>query len=244
VDTGLVNDFLGELAALQIVQFKDAITEQDLEKDGLKTPVRQIILRSGVTNTLSPTNLVVAEVSFGATNQDTISARRADENPVYVVKLADFQRLPTAAWQLRARRIWNFTTNDVRRLTVQQGSKTLQLVRNDTNSWAVAQGSQGMINGFAIEEIAFRFGELAASAWVQPGDQNLARYGFSTNGLSLLFELKTGDKLGVEFGGLSSSGYPYAATKLNGQTWVFEFPLGPYALVTNTNYLSIPPGAP
>ncbi len=245
LDTGLVNDFLSGLGALQIVKFNDAVTELDLQTDGLTNPPpRQIILRSAVTNGLGPTNLVVADVSFGATNADTIFARRADENPVYVVKLADFQRLPQAVWQLRARRIWNFTTNDVARLTVQQGGKTLQLVRNETNSWAVAPGSQGMINGFAIEEIAFRFGELAASAWVQRGDQNLARYGFTTNGFSLLFELKTGEKLGVEFGGPSSSGYPYAATKLNGQTWVFEFPLGPYALVTNTNYLSMPPGVP
>ena len=40
--------------------------------------------------------------------------------------------------------------------------------------------------------------------------------------------LKNGEKLGVEFGGLSPSRYPYAATKLNGQTWVFEFPLALY----------------
>ena len=118
----------------------------------------------------------------------------------------------------------------------------LQLARSETNSWAVAPGSQGIINGFAVEEIAYRFGELTSSAWVERGAQNLARYGFTTNGFSLLFELKTGEKLGVEFGGQSASGYPYAATKLDGQTWVFEFPPGPYALVTNTNYLSIPPG--
>jgi hypothetical protein len=189
--------------------------------------------------TLGPTNLL-----FGATNEVGIFARRADENPVYVVKLAEFQRLPTAVWQLRERRIGHFTTNDVARLTVRDGGKMLQLVRSETNSWAVAPGFQGIINGFAVEEIAYRFGELAASAWVERGAQNLARYGFTTNGLSLLFELKTGEKLGIDFGGQSSSGYPYAATQLNGQTWVFEFPLGPYALVTNTNYLSITPAVP
>ena len=242
IDTGLVNDFLNGLEALQIVQFKDAVTELDLQADGLTAPTRQIMLRSAPTApgvTLGPTNLL-----FGATNEVGIFARRADENPVYVVKLAEFQRLPTAVWQLRERRIGHFTTNDVARLTVRDGGKMLQLVRSETNSWAVAPGFQGIINGFAVEEIAYRFGELAASAWVERGAQNLARYGFTTNGLSLLFELKTGEKLGIDFGGQSSSGYPYAATQLNGQTWVFEFPLGPYALVTNTNYLSITPAVP
>lgn len=242
VDTGLVNNFLGGLAGLQIVQFNDAVTEKDLQDDGLTTPARQIILRSAVTNALGPTNLVVADLSFGATNEDTVFARRADENPVYVVKLAEFQRLPTAAWQLRARRIGNFTTNNVARLTIRQGGKVRQLVRDGTNSWALAPGSQGIINVFAVEEITYRFGELAATAWVERGDQNLARHGFTTNSLSLLFELKNGDKFSVELGGLSPSRYPYAATKLNGQTWVFEFPLGLYELVLN--YLTIPPDVP
>jgi hypothetical protein len=243
VDTGLVNDFLSGLAGLQIVQFKDAVTEQDLQADGLTNPPpRQIILRSAVTNALGPTNLVVAELSFGATNEDAVFARRADENPVYLVKLAEFQQLPTAAWQLRARRIGNFTTNNVARLTIRQGGKVRQLARDGTNSWALAPESQGIINVFAVEEIAYRFGELAASTWVERGDQNLARYGLSTNGLALLFELKNGEKLGVEFGGQSPSHYHYAATKLNGQTWVFEFPLGLHELVLN--YLTIPPDVP
>jgi hypothetical protein len=146
-----------------------------------------------------------------------------------VVRLAEFQQLPTAAWQLRARRIWNFTTNDVARLTVRQEGKVRQFLRNETNSWALAPPSQGILNNvFAVEEIAYRFGELAASAWVERGDENLLRYGVTTNSLSLLFELKNGEKLGVEFGGLSPARYPYAATKLNGQTWVFEFPLALY----------------
>jgi len=77
IDTGLVNDFLTGLGALQIVRFNDAVTELDLQADGLTTPARQIILRSGLIppgGTLGPTNLVVAELSFGATNEDGIFA--------------------------------------------------------------------------------------------------------------------------------------------------------------------------
>lgn len=242
VDARWVNDFINTLGKLQIVQFKDAITDRDLQDDGLTSPSRQIILRSGMTNGPGSTNGVVAELSFGNTKDDKVFAHRADEKPIYAVKLADFQQLPTSAWQFRERRIWNFPENDVARLTVQQGGKVRQIVRHGTNSWALAPGSQGMINDLAIEETVHRFGELASTLWVERGAQDLARYGISTNGLSLWLDLKNGEKRSVEFGALSPSQYPYAATKLDGETWVFEFELGLYQLVVS--YLAIPAEVP
>jgi len=96
-----------------------------------------------------------------------------------------------------------------------------------------------MINTFAFEEAAHRFGELAATWWVARGDQNLAAYGFTTNGLSLSFELKNGEKRVVDFGGKSSSEAPYAAIQLDGQVWIFEFPLGLYYNLVQ-EHLTIP----
>jgi len=239
VDPGLVNDLSAALNALQIVQFKDAVTEPDLSANGLASPSRQIIMRSASTNAAGSTNLVIADLSFGATNEGRIFVRRADENPIYAVLLAEFQKLPAVVWQFRERRIWNFSTNDVARLTIRQDGKIRQVVRNGPHSWALDQGSQGIINNFAIEEAAHRFGELAATWWVERGEQNLARYGFTTNGLSLSFELKNGEKRSVEFGGKSSSEAPYAATQLDGQVWIFEFPLSLYYDLV-VNHLTIP----
>jgi len=240
VDAGVVKDLLAALNTLQIVQFKDAVTEPDLPAYGLATPSRQIILRTAATNEPAATNLVISDLSFGTTNEGKIFVRRADENPIYAVLLAEFQKLPAAVWQFRERRLWNFTTNDVTRLTIRQDGKVRQIVRNGPHSWSLDQGSQGMITGFAVEEATHRFGELAATWWVERGEQNRAAYGFSTNGLSLTFELKNGEKRNVEFGGKSSSEAPYAAIQLDGQVWIFEFPLSLYYNLV-TKHLTIPP---
>lgn len=239
VDIGLVNELVGALNRLQIVQFKDAVTEPDLPAFGLATPSRQIILRAGVTNGPGVTNLPIADLAFGATNEGKIFVRRADENPIYAVLAAEFQKLPSAVWQFRERRLWNFSTNDVARLTIRQDGKVRQLIRNGPNSWALDQGSQGIINNFAIEEAAHRFGELMATWWVERGEPNLPAYGFTTNGLSLQFELKNGEKRSVEFGGKSSSEAPYAAIQIEGQPWIFEFPLRLYYDLV-VNHLTIP----
>ncbi len=37
-------------------------------------------------------------------------------------------------------------------------------------------------------------------------------------------ELKDGRKYRVEFGAIAPSGFPYAATVLDSQTWIFQFP--------------------
>jgi hypothetical protein len=239
VDSGLAYELVTALTRFQIVHFKDAVTEPDLPGYGLASPSRQIILRAGVTNGPGITNVVIADLAFGATNEGRVFVRRADENPIYAVLLSEYQKLPVAAWQFRERRLWSFTTNDVARLTIRQGEKVRQLIRNGPNSWSLDQGSQGVINNFAIEEAAHRFGELAATWWLARGESALPAHGFSPNGHSLEFELKSGQKLSVVFGGKSASEVPYASAPLEGQPWIFEFPLSLYYDLV-VNHLSIP----
>lgn len=242
VDAALADDLLVTLAGMKIVQFvKGAVTEPDLRDYGLTPPVRQITLKMPAT-TAGATNGVFAQLGFGSTRNDNVFATRAGEDWIYAVKLADFQRLPSASWQLRDRRIWNFTENDVTRLTIRQAGKTREILRLGTNSWSLAPGSQGIINSFAIEETVHRCGGLAATLWVERAVKDPARYGISTNSLSLTFELKRGEKFAIEFGGMASSQYPYAAVTLDQETWVFEFPRALYQLASS--YLTIPAGTP
>jgi hypothetical protein len=231
VDAGAVNDVLTTLGNLTIEQFKDSITDPDLPLYGLAAPLRQVVVSSTGTNGVGLTNLVLAALSFGTTNGEYY-VRRADENPVYGIGAADFRKLPTAPWQLRERRIWNFTENDVVRLVEQQGEQRRELRRAGTNSWVFAPGSQGIINAFAVEETVHRFGELAATAWVGRGEDQRQRFGLgATTNLVLTFELKNGVKHALEFGGLSPEHYPYAAVALDGETWVFEFPIALHQLM-------------
>lgn len=244
VDSGLVGEFIGALGAMQIVQFNNAITELELPAYGLTNPVRQIVLHIARAAGDS-TNESVVQLSFGATQDDKIFVRRADENSIYSVSVGEFQALPAAGWRLRDRRLWHFTEDDVVRLTIRQNGRTRELLRNGTNSWSFAPGSQGILDDVAvaaIEETVHRLGETTATDWVARGDESRAQYGFGTNGLSLAFELKSGEKLAVEFGGMSTTQYPYAASTLGGQTWIFQFPIGIYQYVKS--YLVLPTVVP
>jgi hypothetical protein len=193
------------------------------------------------------TNPVIAQLDFSSVQGDKIFVRRADEgaidrNSVFAVKLADYHRLPAASWQFRDRRIWNFKENDVIRLTIRQDGKVRELLRTGTNQWAFAPGSQGVINEFAIEETVHRLGELTAAAWVERGGQNRARYGFSDSPHRISIETKQGGSLNLEFGGMAPSGFSYASVPLDGQNWIFEFPLVLYQYVQT--YLTIPANVP
>jgi len=250
-DTALVEELLGALTAWQVSQFvKDVVAPPELEKYGLATPARQVALKSSTPGGRAGTNAPLCELDFGGAQEDKTFVRRRDEDSVYAVKTAELDRLPTAAFQLRERRIWSFSENDVARLTIQQRGKARQLVRQGTNSWSLAPGSQGIINEFAVEEATHRLGELSAAAWVARlpvaaqagGEPTLARCGFTTNSLTLTVELKSGDKLSTSFGGTAPSRFTYAHTALAGEVWVFESPPAVSELVRS--YLTIPADVP
>ncbi len=242
-DSNLVADFISTLNSLQVTQFvKDVVTEPDLPAYGLGSPAEQYILKIKSSNpTNSTTETTLAQLDFGTVQADKVYVRRTDETSVYAVSLSDFQRLPTNSWQLRDLHIWNFNTNDIANITIEQDGKTRRVLRKGAYSWALAPGSQGIINDLAIEEIGRQFSQLRAAAWTDHGDQSLSRYGFTDKGLKVAFELKSGNKYSVEFGGEAPSHFPYAAVKLNGETCIFEFPWGLYQYVTT--YLTIPADA-
>ena len=240
-DAGLVKDLLTALSGLQIVEFtKDVAIAADLPDKGLASPsAQQYILRGLATNSpTGPTNPIIVEVDFGTNVGDKVFARRADEGCIYAVKFADFQRLPAASWEMRERRIWDFSTNDVARLTVQQQDRVRQMVRNGPQDWSLAPGSQGVINVLAVEEAVRGLCQLTAVAWLARGDQSRTRYGFTDKDQRVTLELKNGDKASVEFSALASPNSPYAAVTMDGQLWLFQFPtwLNDYV----QRYLSVP----
>ncbi len=229
IDAGFVGQFLLTLVAAPIVEFKDAITDADLLKYGLAEPERRIVLQSKPAN--AATNTTIAQLSFGAVKENIAYARRADENPVYGIARSDYERLAIAPWQLRDRQIWRFSETNVVRLTVQQAGQTIDVRRLGVNSWAFAPGSQGILNGGAVEETVHRFGELEALAWIGRGPDQRERFGFGANTLTVTFELKDGTKHVIEFGGRSVDNYPYAAVQFGTEIWFFECPLVAFELL-------------
>jgi hypothetical protein len=238
-DAANAQAFIKLLAGLRVAEFvKDVVTAPDLETYGLTTPRHQIILRS----VAGDTNTVIAQLLFGTNQTDEVFVRRADEDFIYGVALADFNRLPTTGWEFRDRQIWNFSEDDVAQITLHQNGRTRQVVHTGPNKWSLAPGSQGIINPPAIEETAHRFGELAAVGWVGRNITEPEKYGLNTNNLQVVIELKNGEKDSMDFGAEISNQTALAAVTLDGERWAFVFPPVLYQFVLN--YLTIPANVP
>lgn len=225
-DPALVQGLFSRLNSLQIIDFvKEVASDEDLPTYGLAPPARQFILKSAAAP--GGTNAMLAQIDFGTNQDKRVFVRRSDENSVYAVSLDDILSLPQAAFELRDRRIWNFTTNDVVGVAITLKGRTYNLLRAGNGKWRIGDDSQGMVNTFALEEAVFRFGRLWARAWVAQGETHLTRYGFPEAAHKLAIELRNGDKtepLTLEFGATSASGGPYAAVPLEGGLTVFELP--------------------
>jgi hypothetical protein len=239
-DAENVQQFIKLLAGFHIAEFvKDVVTPPDLQAYGLATPARQIILRSVVADT----NAVIAQLLFGSAQTNEIYVRRADEDFIYGLSLADYNRLPENGWEFRNRRIWDFDETNVAAITLHQNGKTRQIIRNGLNQWSLAPRSQGVINPPALEEIAHRLGELTAAGWVGCNVTEPEKYGLNTNNLQITVELKNGEKRTVDFGTeLPSAQTALAAVTLDGERWAFVFPPVLYQFVLN--YLTIPSNVP
>ena len=239
-DAWSVLNLVTNIAAWRAADFViDVPTATDLEKCGLANPSRRITFRGGATGTN-----VVAEILFGKEDAGRIIVKRADEDFIYALAKKDFDRLPENGWEFRARRVWNFSETNVASVTLRQGGQTRTLLRQGTNDWSLAPGQAGQFNPLAVEETVRRLGTLDADAWVPRTPSALEIYGFNTNNLQLTIELKSAEKLVLDFGNAVPQTQKYfAVTTLDGERWPFVFPV----VLTHYvgQYLTIPqPSSP
>ena len=212
------------LSELQVADFeRDSLTPDapELPNYGLKTPARQLKISwaPSATATNAPTKL-----DFGVSTNGQVFARRLGELSVYGIARQDFDALPSASWEMRDRRIWNFEVNDIVRVTIQQNGQTREIVRHGTNGWTLATNSSGSINDSALEDIMRDLSHLTAFSWIAHGKDKLAGYGIGAQAYQLTIELKSGQKLSFQLGAPARLGSVYAAVLLNGEPWIFEFP--------------------
>ncbi|HXG47953.1 MAG TPA: DUF4340 domain-containing protein [Methylomirabilota bacterium] len=247
-DPELMRVWLERLNHLEGTVEKDVVT--DFASYGLAMPTRQFVLKSGVTNGAGVvvSNRVLAQLDVGGRQAGQFYARSRplDENLVYTVPAEAIDTLAAGSWMLRDRAVWNFTTNQVQRLTIRQHGYTRQLNRSASGEWSLAPGSQGIINTFGVEECVHRLGQLRAAAWVDRGEDRRERYGITDRSLKLTLELRNGEKptvLSVEFGSAAPSRYPYALTTVDGEAVIFEFPWDLYTFLQPylTNPIPTPP---
>ena len=236
-DAENVAAFLKLLAGFRVTEFvKDLNTAADLQGFGLTKPARTITLRA----VAGDTNNLLAQLQFGAVETNRVFVKRAGEDFVYALAVAEMNRLPEHGWEFRDRRLWSFSETNVAQVALRQGGRTRQLLRTGTNAWALATGSPGTINSPAIEEAVHRLGTLTVAGWVGRNINTPEKYGLHPDNLQITVELKSGEKYTVDFGA-ELSRTALAAVTLAGERWAFVFPVAPFQLVAT--YLTIPPNS-
>jgi hypothetical protein len=219
------------LSTLEAAEFvKDVVLDRDWPGYGLDPSALRFVLRASTTNLpVGPAGDVLVDLQFGGVQGDLVNARRADESCLYAVKRREVERLPAAPWQLRDRRLWNFTEDDVARVTVRRQGGTFEFVRKGANQWTTPTNSP--INDLALDEAMHRLGDqLTATTWVDRGTNSFARLGFTADSTQITVELKSGETRAVQFGGVTAQ-MPLAATALDGEPWVFGFPWPVYTFL-------------
>jgi hypothetical protein len=210
----------------------DAVADSALPAMGLApNPVRRYVLRAAATAGDGP---VLAQIDFGSPNTNnpgTICARRSDlpdELSVFAVSAADFDQLPSTAYQLRRHRIWEFDATNVTRLEIQTNSLTRIWEHRRENVWApMTSGiSDNQAKGMYMENVVNNLGFLEAAAWVGPHEPT-EEYGFNGNSLKISLTLTKGSQstnLSVTFGGFltGADSARFACTQMeDGKNWIF-----------------------
>ncbi|HEX3798894.1 MAG TPA: DUF4340 domain-containing protein [Verrucomicrobiae bacterium] len=247
-DTNMMRAFVEDFARLQVVRVDNrvavndaALPDPDFVRYGLVKPVRQYIIKRKAMSGSS--NTVIAQLDFGSVKDGNIYVRRADlpeETSVYAVRESEFERLAATSQQLRVRRIWDFSEDDVTSIIIHQNGHEQKLIHKGPNHWSIAPGSQGMINELEVEVGAQELGLLEAANWIEASPANLARYGISDKSPQISVEVKLNGKLEtltLKIGWVPG-GLRYGLVRMpDGQDWVFDFP--PLVLAKFVSYLNL-----
>lgn len=231
VEAELVTNLIKTVASLRVTEFvKDSVTPADLQTYGLTNPVQEVTLRAA-----GNPRPVIAQLLFGGTDTNgQIYVKRGDEEFVYATPAQILNDLPWTGDFFRAHQVWRFSETNVAQVTMRQNGQMLQLIRNGTQDWSVAPGSQGVVEPHRVEETVHQLGDLAVWAWLGRNRDDEAM-GITTNSAMLTVELKTGEKYTVTFGGRQEmapgESTAMAEVTLGGERWYFIFPRMLCALV-------------
>lgn len=225
-DPILVIEAIARLAGLEFIDFEREVAT-DFTAYGLDPPLRQYRLLGAMETAVGEPSRVLARLDVGLPTGHLHFARRSGENAV--VRFLDEGRLPRAAWELRDRRIWDFSTNDIAAITVHQQGATKRLMRRGPMDWVPDAESPGGFNPLTIEETAYRIGQMHAERWVARGIDRLPLYGFPQTACRVEVEFKAGQTPARRvfwLGRRSPAGSRYAAVELETppELVIFELP--------------------
>jgi len=226
VDDSLLAGFIGAVSAMQIIDIaKEAPSDAEITAFGFAKPAASYSFFERRTNSAGMmTNILFTDITFGNNQQDRIFVRRSDESPIYVTPLAQMFTLPRREFELRERKIWDFNSKEVFRVTLRNAAGT-NIMERAGPVW-----SDDHFVHEAVEEALFRLGKLQAGAWVAKGAERKGSFAISEG--SLVFELVFRNARGlqesieIQFGRATLRRDVYAAIVPAGESeaLIFEFP--------------------
>jgi len=233
-DAELMGRFLTNFFRLPIESFaKDIPTDAELKEFGLAPARLSYAFYTMRTNTAGvTTNTMLTQVDFGnATPEALMYARRSDETPVYLT-LDITYLLPTAAWRLRDRQIFNFPATNIAAIVLSGGGKTNRTVRTP-QGWVAGD----LVRNAALEAIVDQLSNLRAYDWIDKGTRQMAALGIQ-NGMTLEIEMVPGGPpppKPIQFGKPGVRDNINAATYLPGdaEPTLFLFPRALYDTLLN-----------
>jgi len=190
-DPELVEAMLKELEELRAVELEKTVVTKFSEY-GLEPPAaRYTVLRRGTA-----TNAVLAQVDFGTQRLEDRQtfARRPDETMAYRVLTQNRNKLPTRFFQLRHRRLWNFSPASVRKLAVTIDSIRHEFERNTSGQWTGKRGLILKTDQVRFEQALTVLGQLRAARWTERGADKLGLFGFLEMRQRLDLEVRVGDR--------------------------------------------------
>ena len=195
----------------------------DFSVFGLTEPSARYTLR-----TRGGTNAIHTQITFGTAIEGGFFARRADEDFVYVVGENARRALPSYAYELRERQLWQFLDNEVEKITVADCDRSTVLQRNSSGVWT-RTGQPLKPDELRLIPIQLSLlGKLRAEAWTARGADKLSVYGIIDKRQSITLELLRGGKVverKIQFGKATPAGHTYAVATdpLDQEVVVFEF---------------------
>lgn len=237
-DTELVNGLLRQLQGLEATALeKDVVTDfapYQLSNPPLSYTVWRQKPPGAATNTL------MAGVDFGRSILESglTFTRRHDEDMVYLAPTVLPSRLPSRFFQLRDRRLWDFTSSDVAKITLQLGDKTTELARNVRNIWSGPSGQLNLEQNTEANTALASLGRFRATRWVVRGNDKFgdATYEFAKTAEKITFHIRRGaatETHSLVFGKVSLEGERYAAAQAppDNEHVIFIFPETTYGKV-------------
>lgn len=238
-DDRLMDRFLRQLSELRITNFiADRVDEED--RFGIDFPFKSLHFK--LTHPADADAQASLHLRFGFKIENQLLTHRSDEPSIYAVPFGAVVQLPDKAYQLRHRKLWNLKPESIRQLRIQHPQQKEIFWRRHQGRWTRQGQALGEVESAAFDELIAQLCQASAEDWTHRGEAAKAQFGIGSKGIIHISSLnrETEKTIAIEFGARTPRGHRYAATHLDGEMILFEFPAALFVQLSEAMFASSP----